>query len=375
MNKHIDHIETAVLKDPGPFKDYHFTLDGRVSVKFDGAPAVCFGKTQGGEVFVATKSLFNKSPKFFTRAAEIARAEENNPQQSNVFFALFTLLAQIKLNAGFLKDGQVFQGDLMWCETSNIPIKDINGWAKSKANVLTYTYEKKPGAKIGIAVHTEYTIDEDLVVAEVPERLNFDLFKNHYFGESIQFILPELSVWDSVELNEALSAYVEIIHRLASNLEKTADLPGYEKFCEYVDVFINSGLRGGNTSFFNLRCFQDWLQRFMGDKIAAFKSTKAKLKWAAIHRDIVMVCSSFGWDPIITIESLQQAKLDILNFINVEGIAAVSVVNECGPIYGEGRATHEGLVFKDGETRYKIVDRTGFSALNFDPNFTKGWQA
>ena len=85
-NVHLEHIEDEIFNSgiDGGRASINFIRSLRdmlvsgskrsvnVTVKWDGAPAIfCGNDPETGKFFVAKKSLFNKTPKFYTSIAEI----------------------------------------------------------------------------------------------------------------------------------------------------------------------------------------------------------------------------------------------------------------------------------------------------------------
>ena len=126
-----------------------------VTVKWDGAPALfCGPHPETGKFFVAKKSLFNKTPKFYHTNSEID-AELSGELASKFKVAL----------AEFSKLGmtEILQGDLMF--TNDTSTMDIEGKSHItfQPNTILYAVEKDSTigrdiqkAKIGIVWHTTY---------------------------------------------------------------------------------------------------------------------------------------------------------------------------------------------------------------------------
>tara|TARA_B110000285_G_scaffold227276_1_gene288336 strand:- start:472 stop:1674 length:1203 start_codon:yes stop_codon:yes gene_type:complete len=132
-----------------------------VTVKWDGAPALfCGPHPETGKFFVAKKSLFNKTPKFYHTNAEIdADLSGELAKKFKVALAEFPKLGMT----------EILQGDLMF--TDDTSTMDIEGTSHItfQPNTILYAVEKDSQigkdinkAKIGIVWHTTYkgnTID------------------------------------------------------------------------------------------------------------------------------------------------------------------------------------------------------------------------
>ena len=127
-----------------------------VTVKWDGAPAIFAGPhPETGEFFVAKKSLFNKTPKFYSSIAEI------NSDLSGDLAAKFR---SSFIEFGKLGMKEILQGDLMFTK-EDLSTMDIDGVSHYtfQPNTILYAVEKDSQigkeiskANIGIVWHTTY---------------------------------------------------------------------------------------------------------------------------------------------------------------------------------------------------------------------------
>ena len=68
--KHIEHPEDTILTGDLSAINW-FTLQGKVSLKIDGCPAIVWGTNpENGKFFVGTKSVFNKVKKMICHSHE-----------------------------------------------------------------------------------------------------------------------------------------------------------------------------------------------------------------------------------------------------------------------------------------------------------------
>ena len=103
-NLHLEHLEDEIINNgiKGGRASIFFLLElrnmlkgnskGRVNmtVKWDGAPAIWCGKhPEDGRFFVAKKSLFNKTPLFYTSEQEIKNASELSGDLETKFLEAF----------------------------------------------------------------------------------------------------------------------------------------------------------------------------------------------------------------------------------------------------------------------------------------------
>ena len=130
--------------------------DGRVSVKWDGAPAVFAGiDPRDGKFFVAKKGIFNKSPKVYKTDADID-ADTSGDLNTKMKLALEHLPS--------LGIRGVVQGDFLF-SSSDVKTKKIKGKSYVTFHPNTIVYAIPSGtqmarevksAKIGIVWHTTY---------------------------------------------------------------------------------------------------------------------------------------------------------------------------------------------------------------------------
>src|SRR6056300_651543 len=130
---HLEHIEDIVITDGYEggqavldyFRGLLLTLKGtsseavKVSVKWDGAPAVVCGiNPDNGKFFVGTKSVFAKAAKINYTKQDIAR----NHGTDDLGQKLLKCLVHLKK----LNITGVVQGDMMFTDDT-LAVKDING--------------------------------------------------------------------------------------------------------------------------------------------------------------------------------------------------------------------------------------------------------
>ena len=171
---HLEHIEDIVITDGFEggkavieyFRGLLLTLKGtsseaiKVSVKWDGAPAVICGvNPDNGKFFVGTKSVFAKNAKINYSKKDIA----NNHGTDDLGQKLLKCLVHLK------KIGMqgVYQGDLLFTD-EDITRKNIDGKPHLTFTPNTITYavpedselaQQIDRAKVGIIFHTTYVGD------------------------------------------------------------------------------------------------------------------------------------------------------------------------------------------------------------------------
>lgn len=129
-----------------------------VQTKIDGSPSVFFGRDASGEFFVATKSIFNASPKINKTPAEIDKNHGHAPG----------LASKLKLALKYLPEiydaSEILQADVMFAP-EDVHVKEIDGskYYTFRPNTVTNAVavtsqlgKEIRRAKFGIAVHTKY---------------------------------------------------------------------------------------------------------------------------------------------------------------------------------------------------------------------------
>src|SRR5210317_2252728 len=168
---HLDHAEDHALN--AGHKGVHHAIRTMVGVhhallghntpvklttKYDGAPAVVFGThPETKKFFVGSKSVFNKTPKINYSHEDIDKNHGHAPGLADKLKSALDHLPKVT------PKGKVYQGDLM--HTPDIK-KQKGDHIHFKPNTINYAVhkdhpegKKAAKAKIGVAVHTEYTGD------------------------------------------------------------------------------------------------------------------------------------------------------------------------------------------------------------------------
>ena len=144
--KHIEHPEDTILTGDLSAINW-FTLQGKVSLKIDGCPAIVWGTNPENEkFFVGTKSVFNKVKKMICHSHEeidILYAEK--PDLADKLHKCFDNLVRTE---------NIYQGDLI----------GIGGDDYYQPNTIGYLFPYKIEHNIIIAPHTEYIATGDTLV-------------------------------------------------------------------------------------------------------------------------------------------------------------------------------------------------------------------
>lgn len=145
--RHLIGVHHALLQHNTPVK---------LSTKYDGAPSIVFGThPETKKFFVASKSAFNKNPKINYSHEDIDKNHGHAPGLADKLKTALTHLPKATPH------GKIYQGDVM--HTPDIK-KEKGGKIHFKPNTINYSVDKThpegqkvAKAKIGVAVHTEYS--------------------------------------------------------------------------------------------------------------------------------------------------------------------------------------------------------------------------
>ena len=129
-----------------------------MTVKWDGAPAIFCGKhPETGQFFVAKKSLFNKTPLYYTTEQEIKDSPDLNANLKEKFTVAFQCLSKLSWNT-------IMQGDLMYTSDKKMTNIDGESFITFQPNTIFYAVQtdselgkKIAKSKMGIVFHTTYT--------------------------------------------------------------------------------------------------------------------------------------------------------------------------------------------------------------------------
>jgi len=129
-----------------------------MTVKWDGAPAIFCGKhPETGQFFVAKKSLFNKTPLYYTSEQEIKDSADLNANLKEKFTVAFQCLSKLSWNT-------IMQGDLMYTSDKKMTTIDGESFITFQPNTIFYAVQTDSElgkqiarSKMGIVFHTTYT--------------------------------------------------------------------------------------------------------------------------------------------------------------------------------------------------------------------------
>jgi hypothetical protein len=389
-NTHMEHVEEEILNRGKEGAEYAIKqmmmfadmLKGRtnkkfrVSVKWDGAPAIIAGiDPESKKFFVGTKGVFNATPKLGTSHEEIDRLYGESGAVSKLHEA-FDHLGKLGITG-------VLQGDFMFNETT-LKKEEIDGQMMYvfKPQIITYAVPvdsdigKRIGrAKFGIIFHTNY-VGDTLGTSEA----NYDVdisklkrtpdvwFDDAFFKDVSGSVLmtAEETAQAKQDLADAMAAYKAVPGAVWQALQSN------EPFIQNFKIWINTNIRqqklAGDPGEF-LNGFIDWYRERIEAEIAKLKNQDpekpaVKNRMQKIESNMNFInANRKGLSAIIEFmkEITALKNLFIRKLNAVESIAHFYRTQD-----GYEAGSPEGYVAIDHVGgAVKIVDRLEFSYRNF----------
>ena len=353
---------------------------GRVSVKWDGAPAVFCGiDPTDGEFFVAKKGIFNKNPKVYKTDADID-ADTSGDLNSKLKDAL-KYLPSLGITG-------VIQGDFLFGD-GDVTTKTIDGQKYSVFHPNTIAYavpydqaKEVRDAKIGIVWHTTYkgssfenmTADYGVDVSKLKKSRNV-WSQDAMLKDATNATMSER---ETKEVNDLLTKIGRLFKQTSATTIKTvADNP---KFAQAIETYNNSFVRAGALlpdSRKHVTGLISNRQAYYKKEIDSKKSQRGKDTWIAKMKDEMEFFSATNKANLVKMFELQKlivlVKLKLINSLDkLKSIDTFVKTSNGYKVTGE-----EGYVAIDtlGGDAVKLVDRMEFSYNNFSSDILKGWDS
>jgi hypothetical protein len=391
-NTHMTHIEDKVLyggvdgtrQAINALRSLRDLLagsgSGRVSVKWDGAPAVFCGiDPSDGKFFVAKKGIFNKNPKVYKTDADID-ADTSGDLNSKLKDAL-------KYLPSLGIDG-VVQGDFLFGD-GDVTTKTIDGQKYSVFHPNTIAYavpydqaKEVRAAKIGIVWHTTYTGDT-FESMRATYGVDVSKFRNSVNVWSQDAMLKDatnatMSERETKAVNDLLTQIGRLFKQTSATTIKTlADNPD---IAQAIETYNNSFVRAGSLlpdSKKHVKGLISNRQAYYKKEIASKKSQRGKDNWIAKMKDEMEFFSDTNKANLVKMFELQKlivlVKLKLINSLDkLKSIDTFVKTSNGYKVTGE-----EGYVAIDtlGGDAVKLVDRMEFSYNNFSSDILKGWDS
>ena len=393
-NTHLEHLEdnilnggseggkeaVAFLRSLGKMLDQG-GADTRVTVKWDGAPAViCGTNPDNGRFFVGTKSVFNKvDPKIVYSEEDVDRMY--SPGQ---------LAQKLKDSYKYLSTlsiPNVVQGDLLFTDDKYEALIGGDTCIAFQPNTIVYAVPKDSDigqkiseAKLGIVFHTSYS-------GRSLDTLTASFGNIGIQGNTDVFVTSSDFKNASGEANMTSAektTYANLVNKTEGSLKQASrflDLMKTNNMNKFTlnlmfKTFFNRYVREGKTLIGARNTARDFAQYFsnaLDKEIATKKMKSTKDKYLELKNKGLKFISDNQQSIYMTVASymnLQAAK----NFM----IRKLQKVNTFGTFLrtpdGYRVTAPEGFVAIRSGQALKLVDRLEFSRANFtaDKNWDKG---
>jgi hypothetical protein len=391
-NTHMTHIEDKVLyggvkgtrEAINALRELRDMLagktDAKLSVKWDGAPAIFCGQDPSdGVFFVAKKGIFNANPKVYKTDEEID-ADTSGELSKKLKEALKYLPA--------LGITGVIQGDFLFSKEDVTKKETIDGqdYTTFHPNTIIYAvpYDQAKtvrDAKIGIVWHTTYT-GKDFASMKASYGVDVSKFKktkNVWSQDAMLTNVGEatLTAKETEEVNKHLTNCGKLFNKISGSTLR--ELEGNQMLAQHIEQYNNTFVREGQLlppSTSHVNGLIKWIDKKYKKEMDKRKTDKGK-KTQQDKLDIIMkFFSTTNKKSLINMFDLQKsivlAKLKLINKLNsIENTDAFVQTKKGYKV----RTGAEGFVAIDklGGDAVKLVDRMEFSYNNFSPDVLKGW--
>lgn len=387
--KHIRHVEDLVLyggvdgtrqaiNTLRSLRDMlHGHHEGRVTVKWDGAPAIFAGTDpEDGRFFVATKSIFNNTPRVYKTTDDIFTYTQGD--LADKLSLALRYLPELNI------DG-IVAGDFLFSDT-DIETQTIKGqrYVTFHPNTIVYAVpadtdlaKKIHRAKIGIVWHTTYkgTSLRDLKPTYGVDVQRFNKSNNVLVVDANLHDVSHstMSRKDTDEVNQHLSRAGVIFNGIASTTLK--QLEADSELADLIQMYQNSYIRRGLDIDRDVDKLIEWIEQRFELEINERKTVAGKTTMSAKLHHFLEFFSPTNRESLKRIFELQMhltsVKKILINTLNrMQNIDTFVRTHN-----GFRVSTPEGYVAIDklGGDAVKIVDRLEFSHNNFSDVILQGW--
>jgi hypothetical protein len=394
-NTHLEHLEDEIINNglTGAKTAVRFLnslkdmLNGvgkgstKVTVKWDGAPAVFAGTNpENGKFFVATKSLFNKTPKINYTNVDIASNHGSGGLSDKLKVAL-KHLPKLGMKG-------IFQGDIMFTK-EDIVEEEVDGVKSVVFTPNTISYAVPTDSKlasiirkasIGVVWHTSYS---GKTIAGLKASFGVDASKfkttNSVWSEDagVKNVskVAGLNKSGIKKLDAKINQVKGAIKKAGGFFNALAKEKTILSLGGQLKIFFNSKIREGmqlsNTKKLVVEFHKYYVDR-MTKEIASKKREDTKKKFKKIQDAATKELRKYKTEiyfAFATYLAIKEAKMIVVDQLNkIEGIGTFLKTPK-----GFVVTAPEGYVAinaKSGKA-IKLVDRLGFSYANF--TLAKDW--
>ena len=394
-NTHLEHLEDEIINNGTKgaktaiafLKSIKQMLQGgkggsSISVKWDGAPAIFCGiNPENGKFFVATKSLFNVTPKINYTNADISR---------NHGGALADKLKVALKHFPKLGIRGVLQGDLLFT-SSDKKTATIDGQDSIifTPNTITYAvpkvggffgasiYKKINSAKIGIIFHTSYSgkTIKSLSASFGASVAGLSKSRAVFFDDATykQSADPGFNPQEETAFDNIIRMAEGSAYKAGAFIDKIKKDKGPLSLGIQLKTFFNTYIRQG-TPITNTKAlannFEVYFIQKLQKEIDSKKTQAAKQKYEEIREKGMKILRADReglYFAIATYITFQSAKAVLMRKLNsIQSIGSFLRTKN-----GYKVTNPEGYVAIKKSGAVKLVDRLEFSRANF--NMAKNW--
>jgi hypothetical protein len=396
-NVHMEHIEDSILNGGvngarqaiNYLRSLRDMLAGnaarsvKVTVKWDGAPAIFAGKDPSdGKFFVAKKGVFNKNPKVYKTDADID-ADTDGDLNTKLKEALKYLPA--------LEIEGVVQGDFLYSK-KDIKTVEIDGesYITFHPNTIVYAIPAKSelaktilASNIGVVWHTVYRgATFETMSASFGEAIASDLTKSRNVwavdasykdaSGTATFNKRETTKITKI-LSDAGKSFQKIkpatMNNVSNNPEFLIRMKGF------INVKVKAGEKIKDPNSFVTQMV-DWMYDYYQKEIDKLKTERGKKGKEAKRKEVMAYFSNTPKSQIVEMFKMYNLLVDAKHMIIAKLDKAKTIGTFLQTADGYKVTPQEGFVAIDrfGKNAVKLVDRMQFSQANFSPEFIKGWQ-
>ena len=393
-NTHLEHLEdnilnggseggkeaVAFLRSLGKMLDQG-GADTRVTVKWDGAPAViCGTNPDNGRFFVGTKSVFNKvDPKIIYSESDVDRMYSPG-QLAEKLKASYKYLSQLSIP-------NVVQGDLLFTDDKYETNIDGDTCVAFQPNTIVYAVPKDSDigqkiqeAKLGIVFHTAYS-------SRSLDTMSASFGNIGVQGNTNVFVTSSDFKNASGEANMTAAektTYTNLVNKTEGSLKQASRFldmmktNNMNKFTLNImfKTFFNRYVREGKSLVGARATARDFAQYFSNALDKEIDSKKMKST-----KDKYLELKNMGLKFIN--DNQQAIYMTVASYMNLQAaknfmIRKLQKVNTFGTFLrtpdGYRVTAPEGFVAIRSGRALKLVDRLEFSRANFtaDKNWDKG---
>ena len=342
-----------------------------VTVKWDGAPALFTGiNPENGKFFVATKSLFNKTPKINYTNADIDANHSGG------------LAEKLKVALANLRDlgiTGVLQGDMLYTK-GDLSAQTIDGESMVTFTPNTITYAVPAGSdlagkinssQMGIVFHTTYNGD---TIENLKASFGADVSglrktnKVWYQDASYKDVSGRATLTSNEEAR--VRKLIDITEKNIAKSKKTLRQIVNSDLKDLIKIYLNANVREG-VDRGTTKSFAGFISTRFDLKIKKLKTEKAKERVVKEKEVLLKELRSMSrdLDGLFTAHyELARAKMLILKKLQALNTMPSFIKTSTGYKVTDP----EGFVAIDRSGKaVKLVDRMEFSRANF--NVAKDW--